>query len=270
MFLQNIKAIEKRTFLEFVDLDEDAGVQEEHGPLMCRAKTETAMYDKMTVCKAAVWSQAAAESKPKSTESSPKSSVSTAAPSCAEKRGSYASSTSSSSESVASEFVRESPSKDVLGEGRALKEADPKTTLMLRNLPNDYTRDMFLDMLDDECLAGEYDFVYFPVDFQTGFGLGYAFVNFTSHEEALRAWQLLDGYDDWFVGSTKVCEVRWSTPVQGFKANVQRYRNSPLMHHQVPDSYKPMVFENGARVEYPAPKKPIKYYPGKKSSKHRN
>merc|ERR1712226_1484683 len=123
---------------------------------------------------------------------------------------------------------------------------DTRTTLMLRNLPSDYNRELFLDMLDDECLAGEYDFVYFPVDFQTGSGLGYAFVNFTSHEEAVRAWQLLDGFKDWFVGSTKVCEARWSNPVQGLTANVQRYRNSPVMHDKVPDSYKPVVFSNGS------------------------
>merc|ERR1712048_199527 len=152
---------------------------------------------------------------------------------------------------------------------KSLKNEDTRTTLMLRNLPNDYNRDMFLKMLDDESLTGEYDFVYFPIDFQTGSGLGYAFVNFTSHEEALRAWHLLDNCKNWFVPSTKTCEVRWSMPVQGLKANVQRYRNSPLMHQQVPDSYKPMVFSNGLRVEYPAPKKPIKFMPAKKVSKKR-
>merc|ERR1712048_508694 len=148
----------------------------------------------------------------------------------------------------------------------SMKNEDTRTTLMLRNLPNDYNRDMFLAMLDKESLAGGYDFVYFPIDFQTGSGLGYAFVNFTSNEGALRAWQLLDNYKDWFVPSTKTCEVRWSTPVQGFNANVQRYRNSPLMHHQVPDLYKPVVFSNSLRVEYPAPKKPIKFMPAKKAS----
>lgn len=140
---------------------------------------------------------------------------------------------------------------------------------MVRNLPNDYNREMFLAVLDDECLAGEYDFVYYPADFHTGSGLGYAFVNFTSHDEALRAWQLLNGYKDWLVPSAKVCEVSWSGPVQGLKANVQRYRDSPVMHHQVPDAYKPMVFLNGVRAEFPAPKKPIKHMPMKKATKHR-
>merc|ERR1712048_367710 len=92
--------------------------------------------------------------------------------------------------------VRKLPPKESAVGAKSLKSEDTRTTLMLRNVPNDYNRDMFLNMLDDECLAGEYDFVYFPMDFQTGSGLGYAFVNFTSHEEALRAWQLLDNYSD--------------------------------------------------------------------------
>jgi len=261
MCLQTIKAIEKRTFLEFVDVGEDAG---EHGPLMCRAKTEPVTHFNVVDITVPVQKQVPVVADSCESSSTPKSTASTAAPSWADITDDDASSITSSSADV-----RNCPSKDVTGETRGLKKADARTTLMLRNLPNDYNRDMFLNMLDDECLAGEYDFVYFPVDFQTGSGLGYAFVNFTSHEEAVRAWELLDGYKDWFVGSTKVCEVRWSTPVQGLKANVQRYRNSPLMHHHVPDAYKPMVFSNGARMEYPAPKKPIKYMPAKKPSKHR-
>merc|ERR1712019_274092 len=50
--------------------------------------------------------------------------------------------------------VRKLPPKDSAVGARSLKNEDTRTTLMLRNLPNDYNRDMFLDMLDDECLAG--------------------------------------------------------------------------------------------------------------------
>jgi len=259
MFLQNVQVVEKRTFLEFAECEVDAGL------LMRRARTEPAQKDRVS-------SKIATEAKEVSegvhsceSSSTPRSSVSTDAPSWTDVSDDDATSISTSSVADA----RSSPPKGVAAVATRKQSEDMRTTLMLRNLPNDYTRELFLDMLDDECLAGEYDFVYFPVDFQTGSGLGYAFVNFTSHEEAVRAWQLLDGFNDWVVGSTKICEVRWSNPVQGLNANVQRYRNSPVMHDQVPDSYKPVVFSNGVRVEYPAPKKPIKYFPGKKGCKHR-
>jgi len=51
---------------------------------------------------------------------------------------------------------------------------------MLRNLPNNYTRDMFLSLLDEQGLSGLYDFVYLPMDFCRDANLGYAFVNFVN------------------------------------------------------------------------------------------
>merc|ERR1712232_1500762 len=45
----------------------------------------------------------------------------------------------------------------------------------------------------------------------------------------------------------------WST-CQGLHDNVQRYRNSPLMHKCVPVECKPAVFDEcGTRTEFPAP-----------------
>ena len=60
---------------------------------------------------------------------------------------------------------------------------------MLRNLPNNYTRDMLLELIDSLGFRGQYapgfcfqlkiveDFIYLPIDFQTQACLGYAFVN---------------------------------------------------------------------------------------------
>jgi len=58
------------------------------------------------------------------------------------------------------------------------------TSLYLKNIPNDYSRDMLCNLLDSEGLAGLYDFVYLPIDFKTDSGFGYAFVNFELHEHA--------------------------------------------------------------------------------------
>merc|ERR1712187_211500 len=247
----------------------------EHCSAMCRAKTEPSDKKVVAVRRVLADTLSSASSLSRKSPRSSIASISTSASTDvsdspgSSRRSSWADAADDGATSISTSApadVRKLPPKESIIEAKSLNE-DTRTTLMLRNLPNDYNREMFLDMLDGECLAGEYDFVYLPMDFQTGSGLGYAFVNFTSHEEALRAWQSLDNYKDWAVPSTKTCEVRWSMPVQGLKANVQRYRNSPLMHQQVPDSYKPMVFSNGLRVEYPAPKKPIKFMPAKKVPK---
>jgi hypothetical protein len=137
-------------------------------------------------------------------------------------------------------------------------ENDDRTTLMFRNLPNNYTRAALLDMLDAEGFNRVYSFVYLPTDFKNFPGFGYAFVNFATHESAVRAKRHFQGYCKWSVPSQKVCEVVWSGPVQGLSNHTERYRNSPVMHDSVPDEYKPVVFVDGKRVKFPAPTKKIR------------
>jgi len=147
-------------------------------------------------------------------------------------------------------------------QGRKANQARSKsesthTTVMLRNVPNDYTRDMLLELLDTKGFIGCYDFVYLPVDFKRKAGLGYAFVNFITHEDAQRVRRDLQGFSDWKVYSQKVLQVAWSTPLQGLAANIERYRNSPVMHPDVPDEYRPMLLSSGRPVRFPPPTRHI-------------
>mmetsp|Transcript_30531 Transcript_30531/g.83867 ORF Transcript_30531/g.83867 Transcript_30531/m.83867 type:complete len:446 (+) Transcript_30531:40-1377(+) len=132
------------------------------------------------------------------------------------------------------------------------------TTIMLRNLPNDYTRQIVLDMLDKFGFEGQYDFVYVPRDFARTAGLGYAFVNMSSHEVAMEVMTKFTGFNDWGLQSSKVCEVAWGHPLQGYDAHVARYRDSPLMHPDIPDDYKPVIFVDGKRADFPAPTKKLR------------
>lgn len=131
------------------------------------------------------------------------------------------------------------------------------TTLMMRNLPNNYTRSMVLMMLDNQGFNGQYDFVYLPVDFGSSANLGYAFVNLVSASVVRRFWKKFDGFSEWDLPSSKICHVDWSGPHQGLEAHVERYRNSPVMHKCVPDGYKPVLFEAGQRVPFPPPTKAL-------------
>merc|ERR1712048_458561 len=127
----------------------------------------------------------------------------------------------------------------------------PKTTAMMKNIPNDYTRDLLLQLIDQEGFVGSYDLVYLPIDFKSEVGLGYAFINFVSPEEAQRFQTHFQGFKGWSVPSEKVCEVCESDKVQGKDNNVARYRNSPIMHESIPDNFKPALFEDGKRIEFP-------------------
>lgn len=132
------------------------------------------------------------------------------------------------------------------------------TTVMLRNLPNNYSRSMLMEMLDTEGFLGQYNFFYLPIDFKSGASLGYAFVNLVSQAAVQRFWAEFNGFSRWVLPSHKVCEVAWSAPYQGLAAHLERYRNSPLMHENVPDEYKPVLLVDGVRSEFPPPTKKLR------------
>lgn len=142
-------------------------------------------------------------------------------------------------------------------------EAEPladsrRTTVMMRNIPNNYTRHMLVALVNSRGFRGSYDMLYVPMDFQTQTGLGYAFVNLVSYEEAERLRRAFDGFRNWSCLSEKVCEVVWSDVLQGLEGHVERYRNSPVMHESVPDDFKPALFVGGERVPFPPPTKRIR------------
>jgi hypothetical protein len=134
----------------------------------------------------------------------------------------------------------------------------PCTTVMLRNLPNNYSRTMLLKLIDSEGFAGQYDFIYLPMDFKSLASLGYAFVNLLTPELATRFFEAFEGFHRWVVPSQKVCSVNWSHPYQGLDAHIERYRNSPVMHEDVPDDYKPWLFRDGERIPFPPSTKKLK------------
>eukprot|EP00928_Gymnodinium_smaydae_P034715 TRINITY_DN2453_c0_g1_i1.p1 TRINITY_DN2453_c0_g1~~TRINITY_DN2453_c0_g1_i1.p1 ORF type:complete len:323 (+),score=37.57 TRINITY_DN2453_c0_g1_i1:53-1021(+) len=62
---------------------------------------------------------------------------------------------------------------------------DRATTIMVQNLPNFTTRDVFTQVIDWLGFDGKYDFLYMPVNLQTGMARGYVFVNLLTAEIAV-------------------------------------------------------------------------------------
>lgn len=133
-----------------------------------------------------------------------------------------------------------------------------KTTLMVRYIPEEYSRDMFLQLLDAIGFAGRYRFVYVPVDFTYKTAVGYALVDTSTPQDALDLQARLQGFTEWAVPSTCVCEVSWSHPRQGIAEHIERYRDSNVMHPSVPDEFKPVLFDAGERITFPPPTKVLK------------
>lgn len=138
--------------------------------------------------------------------------------------------------------------------GKQKRKAPTRTSVVLKNLPERCTNAMVLELLAQAGLTGQYDFLYVPTDFRDYTAFGYAFVNFVCPEQAQVAIDRLSGFE--FVGTA--LEVIWCADHQGYAVHVRRYRNSPVMHATVPESYKPMLFKNGVQQSFPAPTKKIK------------
>jgi len=135
------------------------------------------------------------------------------------------------------------------------------TTVMLRNIPNKYTREMLVKQLEQDMYA-QFDFIYLPIDFKNKCNVGYAFINFTTIEacdlfvsrfNGVEVRKCLPG-----LNSRKITEV---TParVQGFEDNVARLRNSPVMRELVhKPEWMPVVFDaDGNQLDFPAPERPL-------------
>lgn len=132
------------------------------------------------------------------------------------------------------------------------------TTAMMRNLPNSCTRDMLVELLRDEGFGGKFDFVYLPIDFKSKAGLGYAFVNLVDPDVAKEFHSHFTGFSNWPLPSDKKSWVTWSTSAHGLQANIDRLRNSPVMHESVTDEHKPVIFVGSERVPIPPATKAIR------------
>jgi len=133
-----------------------------------------------------------------------------------------------------------------------------RTSVMLRNLPRGFTFRMLLDLLDSRGFAGCYDFAYLPVNFETMTCLSHAFVNMVSPTDAERLREQLEGFSDWALPSDNVCQVVWNDKHQGLSALVDRYRNSPVMHPDMPEQCKPILLSGGRRIQFPPPTQRVK------------
>ncbi|PWA44346.1 Nucleotide-binding, alpha-beta plait [Artemisia annua] len=150
---------------------------------------------------------------------------------------------------------------------------DPRTTVMIKNIPNKYSQKLLLNMLDNHCIhcneqitgggsdggsdgdlpLSAYDFVYLPIDFMNKCNVGYGFVNMTSPEATWRLYKAFH-HQNWEVfNSKKICEVSYAR-LQGIEALKEHFKNSRFPCDA--EEYMPVVFSpprDGRVVTDPSP-----------------
>lgn len=132
------------------------------------------------------------------------------------------------------------------------------TTVMLRNIPNKYSREKLAAQLHEDGFSGDMDFLYLPIDFRNKCNVGYAFVSFRTAEACTRfaaSYHLRNAVDK-LPGfkSKKVCEVS-EARCQGREENVRRLQSSSVMQQLAgkPEWLPALFDEQGQQQEFPVP-----------------
>jgi RNA recognition motif-containing protein len=106
---------------------------------------------------------------------------------------------------------------------------DLPTTLMIRNIPNQYAQKDFIQELDSLGFKGTYNFLYIPVDKKSAASCGYGFINFIDHHWAAKCASV---FQDYLLtpkkGKGKYAEVS-AAHLQGLEANIAHYRNTKIL-----------------------------------------
>eukprot|EP01130_Rhizamoeba_saxonica_P018468 TRINITY_DN9258_c0_g1_i1.p1 TRINITY_DN9258_c0_g1~~TRINITY_DN9258_c0_g1_i1.p1 ORF type:complete len:237 (+),score=30.30 TRINITY_DN9258_c0_g1_i1:728-1438(+) len=123
---------------------------------------------------------------------------------------------------------------------KVLNGVETRTTLMIRNIPNKYTREMILSDINVNCKK-KYDFFYLPIDFKNKCNVGYAFINFISHESVPKFYEEFNERRWDKFNSEKVCQITYGR-IQGKSALIEHFQNSSLL--QEDPSCQPLIFHS--------------------------
>lgn len=144
--------------------------------------------------------------------------------------------------------------------------------MVIQGMPRSLTRHALTALLQRQGFDACYDFLYLPLSYSNERAVGYAIINFTSESSAERFQRHFNGFSGpWPKGedaSATVALVKDECH-QGLQANLERYRNSPVMHARVPDEYKPLYLCAGIRLTFPEPTEELPF-PSKVPARVRN
>lgn len=124
---------------------------------------------------------------------------------------------------------------------------------MFRNLPECFTRQKLELLLEQEGFGKLFDFIYLPAELGSGNCFGYAFVNMVTPKDAALFIAHFQGFDRWPEPDSRRAACHLSEALQGLSEQIERYRNSPLMHPSVSDDLRPAIYSQGVRARFPDP-----------------
>ena len=116
---------------------------------------------------------------------------------------------------------------------KVLSMEDKRSTIMIKNIPNKFTREKLLELIDKN-FTGTYDLFILPKDGNKNRNFGYAFINFISSYSIPYFFYVFNGKKWINTNSKKVCEITYSK-IQGRNELISHYPNKIIYFNNVLD-----------------------------------
>ena len=113
---------------------------------------------------------------------------------------------------------------------KVLNLEDRRTTIMIKNIPNKFTRDMLINIIDQN-FRGTYDIFILPTDSNKFKNFGYAFINFTNSYYIPYFYFMFHGNMWSCTNSKKVCEITYSK-IQGKSKLLKHYPSKIIYENE--------------------------------------
>ena len=110
---------------------------------------------------------------------------------------------------------------------RVLNFEDTRTTIMIKNIPNKFTRELLINIIDQN-FRGTYDVFILPTDSNHYKNFGYSFINFKNSYFIPYFYYMFNGNKWSFTNSKKICEITYSK-IQG-KNNLLNHYPSKIIY----------------------------------------
>jgi hypothetical protein len=135
-----------------------------------------------------------------------------------------------------------------------LNHTDLRTTLMIKNIPNKYTINTFLDEIN-VLFKNKYDLFYLPIDYNNKCNLGFAFINFVDSFHIILFYEIYRGKKWKRFNSEKICELLYAK-IQGKKELISHFEKGKVLNFESEDK-RPLILPTPEPL--PQIEVPLKY-----------
>ena len=116
---------------------------------------------------------------------------------------------------------------------KVLALEDKRNTIMIKNIPNKFTREKLLELINKN-FKGTYDLFILPKDGNKNRNFGYAFINFLSSYSIPYFYKTFNGKKWVDTNSKKICEITYSK-IQGRNELISHYPNKIIYFNDIQD-----------------------------------